>query len=184
VTVPGGRYPEYVAAEYAATQDAYLQYDSFRWQPGGLLIAGAFVFLGFLTSPNITPSSLFVGSLVVTVVMSIWMLYAQHYRQLYLFKIDRLLDLELEMGAEQHRWFHRSEAARKHYPTIGIRDHDLDGIVYATISFRGPLLAAVSGKWSLLVGIPIALVPVVRIAVYRQERKTMRWLAEHRSVVG
>jgi len=64
------------------------------------------VFLGFLTSPNITPRSLFVGSLVVTVVVSIWMLYAQHYRQLYLFKIDRLLDLELEMGAEQHRRFH------------------------------------------------------------------------------
>jgi hypothetical protein len=37
--VPGGQYPEYVAAEYAATQDAYLQYDSFRWQLGGLLIA-------------------------------------------------------------------------------------------------------------------------------------------------
>jgi hypothetical protein len=95
----------WAAAKYAATQDAYLQYDSFRWQSGGLLI-GAFVFLGFLTSPNITPRSLFVGSLVVTVVVSIWMLYAQHYRQLYLFKIDRLLDLELEMGAEQHRRFH------------------------------------------------------------------------------
>jgi len=184
VTVPGGQYPEYVAAEYAATQDAYLQYDSFRWQPGGLLIAGAFVFLGFLTSPNITPRILFVGSLVVTVVMSIWMLYAQHYRQLYLFKIDRLLDLELEMGAEQHRRFHQSEAARKHYPTIGIRGHYLDAIVYATISFGGPLLAAVGGKWSLLLGIPIALVPVVLILVYCQERKTMRWLAEHRSVVG
>jgi hypothetical protein len=182
--VPGGQYPEYVTAEYAATQDAYLQYDSFRWQPGGLLIAGAFVFLGFLTSPNITPRSLFVGSLVVTVVMSIWMLYAQHYRQLYLFKIDRLLDLELEMGAEQHRRFHQSEAASKHYPTIGIRGHYLDGIVYATISFGGPLLAAVGGKWSLLLGIPIALVPVVLIAVNCQERKTMRWLAEHRSVVG
>ena len=147
--VPGAQYPEYVAAEYAATQDAYLQYDSLRWQPGGLLIAGAIVFLGFLTSPNITPRSLFVGSLVVTVVMSVWMLYAQHYRQLYLFKIDRLLDLELEMGAEQHRRFHQSEAACKHYPTIGIRGHYLDGIVYATISFGGPLLAAVGGKWSL-----------------------------------
>ncbi len=184
MTIPGGQYPEYVAAEYTATQDAYLQYGSFRWQSGGLLIAGAFVVLGFLTSPNITSRSLFVASLVVTIVMSIWILYAQHNRQLCLYKIDRLLELEFEMGAEQHRRFNRGQALGKHYPVIGIRGHYLDAILYASISFGGPLLAAAGGKWSLLLGIPIALVPVVLIAIYCQERKTMKWLAEHRSVVG
>jgi hypothetical protein len=180
VSSPQNGLPEYVAAEYAATQSAYLQYDSFRWQSGGLLIAGSFVFLGFLTSKDITSTSLFVGSLVVTVVMSIWMLYAQHYRQLYLYKIDRLLELEHEMGAEQHRRFNVGQGAAKEYPRIGVRGHYLDGCVYAFISFGGPLLAIFGGKWSLLLILPIILVPLVLITVRRQDRQTIKWLTAHR----
>ena len=81
---------EYVVAEYEAAHGAYLQYDGFRWQAGSLLIAGAFVFLGLLSTAADQSPKASIGSLIVTGVMSIWILYAQHYRQLYLFKLDRI----------------------------------------------------------------------------------------------
>ncbi len=166
-----------MAAEYAATNATYLQYDAFRWQAGGLLFAGAFVFLGFLISKGTTAVSLWVGSLVVAAVMAFWMLYAQHYRQLYLFKINRLLELEDEMGAEQHRRFHVGRGVDdKRYPTIGIRGHHLDQLVYSAIALGGPLLAWAQHQWSCPMWIVVATVPVVLATVRRQDRMAIKHL--------
>ena len=168
---PEQRDPSYAAAEYAATNATYLQYDAFRWQAGGLLIAGAFVFLGFLISKGTTAVGLWVGSLVVAAVMAFWMLYAQHYRQLYLFKINRLLELERLMGAEQHRRFHEGQGVDdKMYPTIGIKGHHLDQLVYSAIALGGPLLAVAQHQWAWPMWLVVVSVPAVLVTVWRQER--------------
>ena len=46
--------------------------------------------LGLLSMADDQWPEVAIGSLVVTGVMSIWILYAQHCRQLYLFKLDRI----------------------------------------------------------------------------------------------
>jgi hypothetical protein len=177
VPEPIERDPSHVAAEYAATNATYLQYDAFRWQAGGLLFAGAFVFLGFLISKGTTAVSLWVGSLVVAAVMGFWMLYSQHYRQLYLFKINRLLDLEHAMGAEQHRRFHEGHGVdHKMYPTIGIKGHHLDQLVYSALALGGPLLAAAQHQWSWPMWLVISTVPAVLATVWRQECMTKKHL--------
>ena len=169
---PEVRDPSFVAAEYAATNATYLQYDAFRWQAGGLLFAGAFVFLGFLITGETTAVSLWVGSLIVAAVMGFWMLYAQHYRQLYLFKINRLLELEHVMGAEQHRRFHEGQGVDDaRYPKVGIRGHNLDQLVYLALALGGPLLAAVQHKWSGPMWLVVATVPAVLVTVRYQDRK-------------
>lgn len=166
-----------MTAEYAATNATYLHYDAFRWQAGGLLFAGAFVFLGFLISKGTTAVSLWVGSLVVAAVMGFWMLYAQHYRQLYLFKINRLLELEHVMGAEQHRRFHLGHGVDdKRYPTSGIRGHHLDQLVYSAIALGGPLLAAVQHQWSWPMWLVVATVPAILVTVRYQDRKVIKHL--------
>lgn len=177
MTEPDKRDPTYVAAEYAATNATYLQYDAFRWQAGGLLFAGAFVFLGFLISQRTTAVNLWVGSLVVAAVMAFWMLYAQHYRQLYLFKINRLLELEHVMGAEQHLRFHEGHGVDgKTYPRIGVKGHHLDQYLYSTIALGGPLLAAVQHQWSWPMWLVVASVPAVLVTVRRQDRKVIKHL--------
>src|SRR5439155_22571323 len=67
-------------AEYQAAQDCYLHYDAFRWQAGSILIAGVFVFWGFLLSRIPPPSTRAFGvaSLMVMALMTIWILFAQH----------------------------------------------------------------------------------------------------------
>lgn len=46
-------------AEYQATQDCYLHYDSFRWQSGSLIVAGVFVFWGFIFLSKIPDNGVF-----------------------------------------------------------------------------------------------------------------------------
>lgn len=86
-------------AEYAATQASYPHYDSFRWQAGSLLIAGVFVFWGLLisTSPPATPKIVGLAGILVSFLMTIWVLFAHHYRQIYLCKLHRIHELEKDL---------------------------------------------------------------------------------------
>ncbi len=145
---------EYVVAEYEATQAAYLHYDAFRWQAGSLLVAGAFVFLGFLASATETDAGLYAtASIVVAAIMTVWILFSHHHRQLYLFKIDGLVELEKIMGAEQHRRFNRHGGTAKYYHARGPAGHNLDVVVYLLASLAAPALALAKDEaswWQLI----------------------------------
>ena len=187
MTAPTGdrsRPVDYVIAEYEAANGAYLQYDWFRWQAGSLLIAGAFVFLGLLSATSETSRTAAVGAIVVTGVMSVWILYAQHYRTLYLFNLDRILELERVMGAEQHLRFNSQMGTRKVYPRIGPRGHNLDLVVYAIITAAGPGLALVGGwfsGWSL---VSITVTVIVAVWVVNQDRRARRGLDAGSTPIG
>jgi hypothetical protein len=177
--------PDYIAAEYQATNSAYLQYDAFRWSSGGLLIAGAFVLLGLLANPEIHAPSVFAGSIIVSLVMAIWLLYAEHYRLIYLFKIDRMLELEEVMKAEQHRRFNRERFPHlESYPTIRPKGHHLDAAMYTVVSLGGPLLAYSRGQLSICYLIPVAIVVAVLLFVWHQERKFRPRQSQNRAEKG
>lgn len=164
---PTSRNPDYVVADHEATQATYLHYDAFRWQAGSLLVAGAFVFLGFLASGTTFAAVFAVASTATAGVMSIWVLFAHHHRQLYLLKIDRLLELEEEMGAEQHRRFNPHTGTVKRYKPKGPAGHNLDLAVYLLTSLAAPALAIARGQasWWLLMA---ALIPVVGLLYVRR----------------
>ena len=128
-------------AEYQATQDCYLHYDSFRWQSGSLIVAGVFVFWGFIFQSTIPDNGVFLASinLVITLLMSIWVLFAYHYRQIYLCKLHRLKELEENLGFEQHRRFDKSTELKKKYTLLGIKGHYLDLLLYYITSIPGVL---------------------------------------------
>lgn len=172
---------EYITAEYAAGQAAYLQYDAFRWQSGAILIAGAFVFLGFLASSEVAPEVFFAGALVVTSVLSIWLLYAYHYRALYLFKLDRLNELEIIMNAQQHRRFNSWAAPDKIYPRQHPKGHHLDAAVYSFTSVAAPGLALAKASWTWWLLVPIALTGVVVAYALDTDRRNRNWLSRERA---
>jgi hypothetical protein len=174
------RPPEDVVAEYETAHSAYLQYDGFRWQAGSLLIAGAFVFLGLLSTTSDASAKVGVGALVVTGVMSIWILYAQHYRQLYLFKLDRVLELELVMGAQQHSRFNPHTPTPKTYPRRGPRGHNLDLGVYVIVTVAGPALALAGESFSGWSVVSLGTTVGIVVWVLQQERQTQRWLRSNR----
>jgi len=147
-------------AEYQAAQDCYLHYDNFPWQVGTLLVAGVFVFWGLLLSQTENADLLLVGlaSFLVSILMSLWLLYVAHARQIYLAKLDRIQEIERILGMEQHRRFVKGESAQKHYRIFGVMGHRLNVGIYFIACLGGPLLGCVQSGYSPWL-IPAALLP-------------------------
>ena len=147
---------ESLRTEYAATNDAYMHYDNFAWQVGAVLIAGAFVFWGFLVGQDkASPALLTVSSILVTVMMSIWLLYSDHNRQIYLCKIHRLHEIETMLGMEQHRRWGGSDPM---YRTYGLNGHRLDALVYILVSLGSPLIGVFKVGLYPWLGLPALIV--------------------------
>lgn len=90
--------------EYQAAQDTYLHSDSFRWQAGSFPTAGVFVFWGLLITQTELPARVAAtGATLVTLLMSAWILFAHHCRQLYLCELARIREIEETLDFEQHR---------------------------------------------------------------------------------
>lgn len=164
----GGVPRDVLLVEYSAANDVYLTYDGFRWQAGSFLIAGVFVYWGFLIQS--TPSEMVVGvsSVLVASLMSCWLLFASHYRQLYLLKLRRLHEIELLLGMEQHLRF--TPLARGfQYKSQGIRGHHIDNVVYVLTAVGGSVLAIAKNGFSYWDLAVFLLVPFVIWRATRNE---------------
>jgi hypothetical protein len=134
-----GRRVDVLIAEYDATQNAYLHYDGFRWQAGSFLIAGVFIF---------------------------WGLFVQQrtYREIYMYKLRRLHEIELELGMEQHLRFRRDKSLTSLTHRVSRpRGHELDMAVYLLTVLGTPLLAAARDAFSWWY---LASLPVMVVALY------------------
>lgn len=161
---------------------AEAHYDAFKWQSGGLLVAGAFVFLGLISTVDSQLLSSF-GAMIVVGVMSGWILYAQHYRALYLLKLHRVAELESAMGAEANRRFQSHLKRPVTYPRIGPRGHNIDLAMYLLVSAAAPALviAQVQFDWLTVISLFVIVVVIVLtvISVLAQERAIKKWLSAH-----
>src|SRR4051812_16668301 len=107
-----------------------------------MLIAGVFLFWGVVFTNDSTEELFAPASVVVTLVMTVWLLYANHYRQLYLFKLDRIHEIEMVLGMEANRRFVETHPdARPRYRASGTKGHDLDAILFVLVSVSGPFFA-------------------------------------------
>lgn len=169
--------PDTLLVEYQVGNDSFLHYDSFRWSAGSFLIAGVFLFWGSLLAGG--SSKLFApATVLVTCVMTGWIYYAHHYRQLYLCKLDRLQELEAELGMSSHLRF-VAAGGRPPYRSFGPRGHWIDLAVYASVTVGGPVLWwARSGLDAVQV---VVLIVVVGVCAHVQhnERAVQRLLDDH-----
>lgn len=162
--------------EYQAAQDCYLHYDNFPWQVGALLIAGVFVFWGLVIDSSAKWEILGPASLLVSLLMSVWILYAHHNRQIYLCKLDRARELERELGMEQHRRFKWNESTERKYKVFGLKGHYLDLVIFALASVGGPLLGYLKEGPNLWLLPPVLVVGGTLAWIWRNERCINSWL--------
>jgi hypothetical protein len=165
-------------AEYQAAQECYLHYDNFPWQVGALLMAGVFVFWGLLIDRAPQPQILGVASLLVSLLMSVWVLYACHNRQIYLCKLDRIRELEQLLEMEQHRRFKPEESAKRKYRTFGPKGHHLDVVIYLFASMGGPILGCVQKGPSLWFLLPVPAIAFVTTWVWFNGWQIDSWLKD------
>jgi|GEM_PF-1259936 len=156
--------------EYVATNDAFIHYDNYSWNVGAVVIAGVFVFWGFLLNQEVTFGAFAGGSFLVAALMSLWLLYAHHNRQLYLCKFHRLHEIEKDLGFWQHRRFREEtddtpaspgpprrtilgrvrDSFQKRdtiYTSFGPRGHQLDWAIYVVTSLGAPVMGMLR-SWS------------------------------------
>ena len=165
---------EVLLAEYSAANDVYLTYDGFRWQAGSFLIAGVFVYWGFLIEATVSDQVVGVSSLLVAALMSCWLFFASHYRQLYLLKLRRLHEIELLLGMEQHLRFTSAAPSGKPARARGMKGHHIDVAVYLLTAVGGSLLAVTKSGFSLWALAVVPLVAVVIWVVVRNEKMLKR----------
>ena len=165
-------------AEYEATQAAYLHYDSFRWQAGSLLIAGVFVFWGLLisTSPPACTKIIGLAGVLVSMLMSIWALFAHHYRQIYLYKLHRIHELEKDLSFEQHRRFLKGGIQSRQYKIFGPKGHNLDLAIYICSSIGGSFVGWMKTGFDLWLMAPVPLVVLVTGYVLVNEHRITSFL--------
>lgn len=168
---PGaGHDPENVRAEYAAANDGYMHYDGFRWQAGSFLIGGVFIFWGLLVQQELPARVVVVASFLITGLMSVWLLFAHHYRQIYIGKLHRLWQLEDLLGADQHTRFRRG-GPRPPFPIFGPRGHHLDIAVFVVSSIGSALLGAARNGWHWTFLLPLVLILATVAVVMNNERR-------------
>ena len=160
-------------AEYEATQATYLHYDSFRWQAGSLLIAGVFVFWGLLisTSPPACTKTIGCAGILVSILMSIWALFAHHYRQIYLYKLHRMHQLEKDLSFEQHRRFLKGGVENRQYKVFGPKGHNLDLAIYICSSIGGSFVDWMKTGFDLWLMAPVPIVVLVTVCVLVNEHR-------------
>jgi len=150
-------------AEYGAANAVYLTYDGYRWQSGSFLIAGVFIYWGFLISTTAPAPVTFVSSMLVASLMSCWIFFAHHYRQLYLLKLLRLQEIEGLLGMEQHRRFLEGDLSGDGlYRAEGPKGHKIDIAVYLITSLGG---MPISWLRSGFVVTDLAVVPLVSVVL-------------------
>ena len=165
---------ETLQVEYAATNETFMHYDNFSWQVGGILIAGAFIFWGFLANQDINLDILVVSSILVASLMSVWYLYTNHNRQLYICKLHRLHEIEKILGMQQHRLWRGSDPV---YKTYGLNGHSLDALIYVIVSLGTPLISAFNKGMSIWFVIPLAITIICLVWAFRNVQSLKKHLA-------
>jgi hypothetical protein len=176
VSIPshGGKMePEDRRAEYAAAHDALLHFTAFRWQGGSFLSTGVFVFWGLLIQQKLPAFTIGMSTLLVSALMSVWILFSHQARQIYLAKLHRIHELERDMNMRQNLRFGfvaRGFDPATRYRTFGPRGYELDLAVCVVTSIGGPLLGWARNGLSAWLILPLPLVVGVLIWVHRNDQ--------------
>lgn len=150
-------------AEYSAANDVYIHFDSYSWAVGSVLIAGVFVFWGFLLGMNLDPQGhpyfLIIATTLVNLIISLWMLYADHNRQIVLSKLHRIHQIEEKLGMKQHLGWVDHKGNKRIYRTFGLKGHIIDLIIFLLTSLGTPFIGILisNGTWNWGWAIPISI---------------------------
>ncbi len=93
--------------EYQATQQAWFYFGDYIWKVGSVVVAGVFVFWGFLLGIEPTDSAdelpgILIACGAIILFLLIWFLYTLRNNLISQHKQLRMWELEAELGMKQH----------------------------------------------------------------------------------
>ena len=169
---------ETLLVEYAAVQSDYLHNDNFPWQIGSILIAGSFIFWALLIDTYICSQLFGITSFFVTILLSVWILYAHHFRQTYLLKLHRMWEIESKLGMKSHIRWKKLKNNKKEpiYKTFGPRGHDMNTFVYCVTCLVGPIIGYFKSGFSFWLLLPIPFIVITILLICINEDKIQKQL--------
>ncbi|MCU1413494.1 MAG: hypothetical protein JWN80_834 [Microbacteriaceae bacterium] len=162
---------EVLLAEYSAANAVYLTYDGFRWQSGTFLVAGVFVYWGFLITSSGHALLVDSAAILISALMSCWLFFAHHYRQLYMFKIERLQEIEELLGMEQNRRMRPRGPQEIFYKATWPKGHNIDIAVYIFTTLGSVWLGVVRHGFSWPEFLVVLGVVAVVVVVFCNEHR-------------
>lgn len=158
-------------AEYQAGTSAYLNADNYPWQVGAVLLVAASIVWGSVLSNGLDALRSSAALTLVTLVFSIWYLYANHNRQIYRFMLQTLVEIESQLQIDFNLRFWQKDQLDKlqiqpphwYYHLPFPRGHQLNLAFYIVGSIGGPCIvyALTSSFWPLLLSGGITLMTIV-----------------------
>ncbi len=123
-------------AEYTASHDAFIHQDNFAWQVGSILIASSLIFWGLIFEQEKPKEPhLIFSSWIEIALMSIWILYAHHNRQIYLWKLRRIREIESSLGMKSNlNWVEKNQKNKFIYRVFPPKGNMLNLAIYVLIS--------------------------------------------------
>ena len=162
---------ERLLAEYQAAVDGFHHFDSFRWQSGALLIASSLVLWGLVLKDDVCSQTVGITGIFVTALLSIWILFAHHYRQLYMSKSFRIHQIESSLGMLLNRNLGFLGRGNIVIAIYGPRGHNLDLFVYVIVSIFGSIWSCINSGFSVWIVTPLPIIAVTLFLVLRNEKK-------------
>jgi hypothetical protein len=173
-------------AEYKSAHDSFHNFDAFRWRSGSMVIGVSVVLWGFFFSGQTPPvnEKVAVVSVFTSILLSCWLFYANHYRQLYMIKLYRIHQIEHEMGMTLNARLGFRGLPNTGFKVYGLKGHYVDMVVYVLVSLFGPFynfinnwVSGVKGTWYDVL-IPFLSVPIVVLSIAwisKNESKMNQW---------
>ncbi len=178
-------------AEYENAHTTFQHYDSFRWQSGAILIAAAVVLWGLLFSRSTAPSVLEVSiaGVFVSSILSCWLLYAFHYRQLYMAKMYRIHQIERLLGMKLNSQLGFLGHPKSDIRFYGPKGHIIDIAVFVLTSLFGSAYkvlelwenSEITRRSTLLLLLPLTFTAFAIILVLVNEKRMREWYKQHPS---
>jgi hypothetical protein len=167
-------------AEFNAAHDSFHHYDSFRWQSGSMLIAGSLVLWGFvLAGGKPAPATIGITGFFISTLLAAWVLYAHHYRQLYMMKLYRIHQIENQLHMNLNRPIGFLGHGDVYLHTYGPKGHNLDFFVYIIVSLFGPAFAYLRSGFSPWYLAPLLVIVPVFVTLIINERRMYRTYESH-----
>jgi len=161
------QHSDHLLAEYQAAHASFHHYDTFRWQSGAALLAACMVVWGLLITTNKGSELIGLTSLLMALLLSAWLLYAHHYRQMYMCKLHRIHEIEKELGMALNLRHGFPGIATPYYRKFGPKGHHLDCFVFVIVVLFGPVLGflTLGFSWWLCISLPILAGTIVWVSL-------------------
>lgn len=174
---------EILLAEYSAAQEDYFHNDTYPWMVGSVLMAGAFVFWGAILDKEVKAPEFACCAILLTMLMSVWLLYSDRCRQTYMCKLHRMWEIEACLGMQLHSRWIAPDPPECHSHGL-VKGHLLNLGVFWLVTVGTCMLGWLKNAGSPWLSIALVWAVLVNLEVLKNQRRAKAHWSRYLGRIG